>query len=234
MKTAFYSFQLSRVHCIETRSRGNQDVTLISFGVLLNKQEQGRGTSLAPMWIGTVLEKEDIGKAATINGYPTSRVNMRKNWTIGPTEVREHDRIDIVLTGTNTNESQLPTADREKFDEWTIKALNIYYSWLLGNFASGLGLGPVAEWIGPPAAAISKFLTDPIGTVLGYEAPARCNGLVFAGSMVFTTAELDNLDYIEEEATMYDARIPVQTAVIRQRPTYEQMLALEETPDWLS
>lgn len=219
MKTAYYDFQLSRVHCIETRSRGNSDRTLISFGILLNKNEQGRGTSLAPMWNGTILEKELISKAATSNGLPVSYVNMSKSWRIGPVEVREHDRIDVVLTGTNTNESDLPTADREKFDEWTLKALNIYYSWLLGNFVSGLGLAPVAEWIGASAGTLTEFFTDPIAFVLGYEGPARCNGLVFVGSQVFTATELMNLEYVDGEATVFNTRIPVQTAVIRQRYT---------------
>ena len=219
MKTAYYDFQLSRVHCIETRSRGNSDRTLISFGLLLNKNEQGRGTSLAPMWNGTVLEKEQISKAATTNGLPVSYVNMSKSWRIGPTEVREHDRIDVVLTGTNTNESDLPTADQEKFDQWTLKALNVYYSWLLGNFVSGLGLAPVPEWIGAPAGALAEFFSDPIAFLLGYEAPARCNGLVFAASQVFTAAELMNLDYVDEEVTVYNTRIPAQIAVIRQRHT---------------
>lgn len=225
MKTYYYSFQLSRVHCIETRSRGNMDITLISFGVMLNSREQGRGTSLAPMWSGTatggtVLRGEEISEAALANGHPTSSVNMHKNWTIGPLQIGDGDAVDILVTGTNTIESVLPSADQAVLDKWTIKALNAYYSWLLGKFASGLGLEPAMEYIAPTAGtAIAEFLNDPVGTLLGYDPPGMCNGLVFADSMHFSAAELSELEYTPETATMYSVVIPVDRAVLSRRYT---------------
>ena len=118
---------------------------------------------------------------------------MRRDWIVGPTEVRDGDAVDIVVTGTNTDDDQLPTADQQKMDRLTIDAFNVYYSWLLGNFASGRGLTVVAEYFGAAGGVLGAFLADPVGTLLGYEPQGPCNGMVFAGSVSLTSRDLEVL-----------------------------------------
>src|SRR5687768_5732812 len=130
MSTWYYTFQLTRIHTIEFRSR-NADVDFVQFGVLHNGNDQGHGSAVVPMIRGSI-GGEEITDQSFENGYGTTRKfeRMTKSWTIGPTEVSDGDNVAIVVSGTNTNDAQLPTADQQKIDELTIKFLNSYYSWL--------------------------------------------------------------------------------------------------------
>lgn len=95
------------------------------------------------------------------------------------------------LQRTNTSDSQLPTADQEPINKWTIKLTNIYLSVLVGQFVSALGPSALADYIGGHAAGtVAAFLADPVGTLLGYRPPGPCNGTVFASTGTFTGAGL--------------------------------------------
>ena len=197
MSTWYYTFQLSRIHSIQTRSRGPSDVDLITFGALLDKRDQGHGSAVIPVFRDSSIGGERITTYSVESGYVETirREHMRRDWILGPTEVRDGDAVDIVVTGTNTDDDQLPTADQQKMDRLTIDAFNVYYSWLLGNFASGLGLTAVAEYFGVAGGAIGAFLADPVGTLLGYEPQGPCNGMVFAGSVSLTSRDLEVLGW---------------------------------------
>ncbi|MGI8713196.1 MAG: hypothetical protein ACR2NR_08450 [Solirubrobacteraceae bacterium] len=208
---AFYTFQLERLAAQNIRSR-TTDVDLITFGVLVNGRDQGHGSALVPIWPGTVLNAEEIMPAAAVNGYPHAREHMSANWEIGPLEVSDSDQIAIVYTATNTSDSQIPTADQQAVDAWTIKLVDIYYSYLLGEFASGLGLSAVTEYFGSlggkVGGAVAAFLSDPVGTALGVKPQGPCNGTVFADSKSFTGATLGQLPSTPSQETRWNVTIP--------------------------
>lgn len=200
---SFFSFQLSRLTSFESRSRGN-DINLVSFGVLVNKRDHGRFTAVTPMFKGHSLHGREISEGARANGLPYTVSGIAKNWEIGPIEVTPGDSVDIVTTLTNTGDSQLPSAHQQAVDDWTIKALNVYYSWLLGQFVSGLGLKFVSDFTGTGSDAlrgVAAFLADPIGTLLGYEKSGPCNGVVVAEALRYTDRELEALTYRPELAS---------------------------------
>lgn len=198
----FYTFQLSRVEAQNIRSRVT-DIDLLTFGILVNGHDKGHGSALVPMWPGTVLTGNLIEQAAAVNGHPHSRRQMTKDWVVGPVDVLDGDNVSLVYTATNTSDSQLPTADQRAIDEWTIKLLNIYYSILLGEFVSGLGLRAVADFIGANlTSAAVAFLADPVGTILGVEPQGPCNGTVFADAKEFTGAALKGLPSTPAQVTL--------------------------------
>ena len=193
---SFYTFQLARIDAQSVRSNGPDDTDLITFAVLVNGRDQGHGTALTPVFPG-VLQANDITQGALINGMPTSRNHMTDQWVIGPLWVQDTDQVSIVYSATNTNDSQLPTADQQQIDAWTVKFFDIVLSWLVGEFVSGLGLNPITEYIGAnvggAAGAVAAFFADPVGTVLGLKPHGPCNGIVFAGKKEFTGAQLRQL-----------------------------------------
>jgi hypothetical protein len=220
MSTWYYSFQLSRIHCIETRSKstGPSDIDVLTFGVLLNGRDQGHGAAVVPIFRGDTMNPDQINESSRENGYgPTFLADrMAQNWMIGPTEVRDGDGIDIVVTATNTNDSQLPTGDEQKIQRMELDALNIYYSWLLGQFVSGLGLNVVAEYVGSQiggvGGGIASFLADPVGKLLGWEPQGRCNGLVFGDKISLPSRAIEALDWSPDPFQW--ATGPVEMAVI--------------------
>jgi hypothetical protein len=195
MSTWYYTFQLSRINTIEFRSR-HGDVDVIQFGVLLDGNDQAHGSAVVPMFRNAIGGKE-ITSQSSQNGYAMTQnyVRMTDSWTIGPIEVTEGDTIAIVVSGTNTADSQLPTADQQKVDELTIKFLNAYYSWLLGQFISAFGLKTIAEFAVTGSAEVVSFLTDPVGWALGFEPSGPCNGPVFAGDIWLNAVQLEELEW---------------------------------------
>ncbi len=145
---------------------------------------------------------------------------MSENWEIGPLEVADDDQVSIVYTATNTSDSQLPTADQQAVDAWTIKAVDIYYSYLLGEFASGLGLSEVSEYfgssLGKAGGAVAAFLADPVGTALGIKPQGPCNGTVFADSKSFTGATLAQLPSNPSQETRWGVTIPTSWSELTQ------------------
>jgi hypothetical protein len=190
-----FSFQLSELKCLETRSRGPNDVDLITFGVLVNKREHGRFTAVSPVFKNYSLRGKEIAEAARSSGLPYEPKSIKKDWEIGPVEVNPGDSVEIVTTITNTGDANLPTADQQKMDELVIKSLNIYYSWLLGQFVSGLGLTAVQEFVGAGAGAVASFFADPVGKILGYQKSGPCNGTVVAQVLQYSHNELQDLPY---------------------------------------
>lgn len=219
----YYTFELSRIHCIQPRSKGASDVDLITFGVLVNQRDQGHGAVIVPVFGGSSMTPAQLMEESRTNGYGTtfSGVHMGPDWMIGPTEVLDGDDVSIVLTGTNTNDSQLPTADQQKIDRLELDALNIYYSWLTGQFVSALGLAVVSEFVGSviggAGGAVASFFADPVGTLLGYEPKGPCNGLAFGANLSRSSRDLESLDWAPDPYQW--ATGPVEMAVITQ--TYD-------------
>src|ERR671927_29493 len=58
-----------------------------------------------------------------------------------------------------------------------------------GSFNEGAAIN---EYIfgATAAGAVAAFFADPVGTLLGYKPPGRCNGTVFSGKKTFTGATL--------------------------------------------
>ena len=220
MATWYYSFELSRIHCIEPRSRGANDIDLITFGVLLNQRDQGHGAVIVPVYRGSSMTPAELMEESRSNGYGTtfSGVHMGRDWMIGPTEVRDGDGVGMLFTGTNTNDSQLPTADQQKMDRMVLDAYNIYYSWLAGEFVSGLGLTVISEFVGSTiggaGSAIASFLADPVGTLLGYEPQGPCNGLAFGDNLSRSSRDLESLEWAPDPYEW--ATGPVEMAVMTQ------------------
>ncbi len=223
MSTWYYTFQLSRIHCIETRSGGggtDVDIDILTYGVLLNRRDQGHGALVVPIMSGDTLNPDEINEQAHTNGYGQtfSADHMARNWIIGPTEVHDGDDIKIVLTATNTSDSQLPTGDQQKMERLELDALNIYYSWLAGEFESGLGLGMIAAYVGgkitDAGGAIAKFLADPVGTLLGWESQGQCNGLVFGDKIELSSRDIESLDWAPDPTQW--ATGPMEMAVLSQ------------------
>jgi len=202
MSTWFYTFQLTRVHPIELRSNIGGDTDLMTFGVALNKRDQGHGSAVVPMFRNSNIGGKALYDQSVQNGFVSTikRERMTKDWTLGPTEIRDGDAVDIVVAGTNTNDSQLPTADQQKMDRLTIDFLNVYYSWLVGNFVSTLGLEKVVELIGLGGGAFASYLADPVGRLLGWQAQGPCNGMVFAGTVSLSANDLEALDWTPDPA----------------------------------
>jgi len=206
---AFYSFQLERIVAANIRSR-IQDIDLLTFGVLVNGRDQGHGTALIPVGPGASIPAAEFNQAADVNGFPRTRNNMSENWEIGPLEVLDADEVSIVYTATNTSDSQIPTADQQTVDKWTIKIVDIYYSYLLGQFASGLGLGVLEEYVGRLGGPVASFLADPVGWALGVKPVGPCNGTVFADHLSFTGATLGQRPAAQSQETRWGVTIPTQ------------------------
>jgi hypothetical protein len=218
MSTRYYTFQLSRIHCIQNRSKLPNDIDILTFGVLLNQRDQGHGAAVVPIFRDSMLNPDEINESSRANGYgPTfSADHMARSWMIGPTEVRDGDGIDIVVTATNTSDSQLPTADQQKIERMELDALNVYYSWLLGEFVSSLGLSVIAEYIGSSigqaGSAIASFLADPVGKLLGWEPQGPCNGLVLGDKISLPSRAIEALDWAPDPYPW--ATGPVEMALI--------------------
>jgi hypothetical protein len=163
---------------------------------------------------------DELMQESYTNGYGStfSGNHMGRDWMIGPTEMRDGDNVGILLTGTNTNDSQLPTADQQTMDQMELKAFDIYYSWLAGEFISGLGLTVLADYvggaIGGAGGAVAAFLADPVGTLLGYEPQGPCNGPAFAANLSRTSRDLESLDWAPDPYAW--ATGPVEMAVVTQ------------------
>jgi hypothetical protein len=223
MSTWYYTFQLSRVHTIQTRSRQSSDVDIVTFGVLVNQRDQGYGEIISPVFRDSTLKPQELVEQARTNGYGGTfkKAHMDGLWIIGPTEVRDGDNVQVIVTGTNTNDSQLPTADQQKMDRLELDALNIYYSWMAGQFISALGLSSIAEYIGSQVGgaggAIAAFFADPVGTILGYEPQGPCNGPGVGGDpdtdkIGLASRDLESLDWAPDPVQW--ATGPVEMAVI--------------------
>ncbi len=223
----FFSFQLTKVDPQSIRSR-TTDIDLLTFGVLVNGRDQGHGYAVIPMWPGKAVESRSFFDGAAQNGHPYGRDHMSEDWVIGPLYVEDTDKVEVVATATNFSDSTLPSMSQQEADRWSIKMLNIYYSVLVGNFISALGLTAIADYIGgaTAAGAVAAFLADPVGTLLGYKPPGHCNGTVFSAKNNFTGASLGGLPstpgverFWGKEVNMWWTRGRQASTAARNRPT---------------
>jgi hypothetical protein len=172
---SFYMFRLERIHAITIRGRIPDD-DIITFTVLVNQLERGRGAALFPA----------IGAGASFSPFavpPRNGKNIDREWNIGPFQVAPGDLISVAYTGTNTSDDHSIALDTEKQDKIEIKILDT----ILTTATGGVG-----GLLGSAIGAVFGLISDPVGTILGFRPQGPCNGVVFAEGRDFTGAGLDN------------------------------------------
>jgi hypothetical protein len=172
----FYAFRLELINVITPRSRGLDD-DVVTFGVLVNQVDRGHGTGTFPS-----LAAGSSTPAAAVP--PGNRKNMNGAWECGPFEFAPGDLVHVFYSGYNIADAHNITLDTQKQDEIELKILDAILSGAVGAIG-----GPLGSVIGGILGAI----TDPVGTLLGFEPPVRCDGLVFSDAVQFSGAGLDNL-----------------------------------------
>jgi hypothetical protein len=178
---SFYMFRLERIHAITIRGR-IPDNDIITFSVIVNQVERGRGAALFP----------DVGAGASFRPFPVLPRNGRNidsEWNIGPFEIAPGDLVAVAYTGTNTSDDHNITLDTALQDKIEIKILDT----ILTSAVGGLGsvAGGVGAALGSVIGGILGVIGDPVGTILGFQPQGPCNGVVFAGARDFTGAGLD-------------------------------------------
>jgi len=228
---AFYTFQLAQIEPQTIRSR-HTDIDHVTFGVLVNGRDQGHGYAVTPVFPGQALTGKVLTEGASTNGLAHGGSRMSQDWKIGPLAIEDGDEVSIVYTATNLSDGGLPTADQQAFDAYTIKFLNGFYSVLLGQFVSGLGLSAVAELIGANASgAVAAFFADPVGKILGVEPAGPCNGTVFADKKAFTHASLAQLPSTAAQETSFGVTINSAWSELTAHYTDEQTHSHENCGD---
>jgi hypothetical protein len=172
----FYAFKLEQIHVKSPRSKGLDD-DVVTFGVLVNQQDRGHGTGFFPL----------LGQGHTVRASavpPKNRKNMNQLWEVGPFEIAPGDQVSVFYTGTNTSDEHNINLDTEQQDKIELKILDSILSAAVGTIG-----GPVGAVIG----AIVGQITDPVGKIIGFEPPVRCDGPVFSDAVPFSGSGLDNL-----------------------------------------
>jgi hypothetical protein len=193
---SFYTFALDELHPLNPRSRGPNDILFLSFGVVVNKRDQGYYILTAPIFPER-LRSSDIDAAAANNGYPSPKhANTRSPWTIGPIEVADNDEVAIIYEGINVSDDP-NFARSDAFAQAETKLASYFYAYLLGNFWSGLGLAGVPSVVDKfdLPDEVKKFLDNPVGYLLGVHPSGPCNCLVFKDALKFTGRELGAFAY---------------------------------------
>ncbi|TRU81185.1 MAG: hypothetical protein EWV76_03710 [Microcystis novacekii Mn_MB_F_20050700_S1] len=173
---AFYAFRLDRINVITPRSN-HLDDDVVTFGVLVNQVDIGHGTATFPsLSSGSMTLLPEVP--------PRNRKNINQRWECGPYEFSSGDLIHVFYSGFNIADDHNITLDTQKQDQIELKILNAI---LTG------AVGAIGGLIGAAIGAVLGAITDPIGSLLGYQPPVRCNGLVFSDAVEFSGAGLDSL-----------------------------------------
>ena len=173
---AFYEFRLDRIDVRFQRGK-IPDNDLVTFGVFINQVDRGHG-------VGNFTDVITGASVPASGVQPESRVNMSKQWIIGPLEVASGDGVSVVYTGMNLSDTPGGLNAQQQSDV-ELKILDSVTSAVVG--AAGLGL------VGSALASALGFLGDPIGKLLGVSKQFPCNGLVFSDGVPFTGAGLESL-----------------------------------------
>jgi hypothetical protein len=173
---AFYVFRLAEIHVISTRDL-RQDDDIVTFAVLVNEVTRGRASALfTAMVAGASLAPSVLP--------PRNGKNINRQWDVGPFQIAAGDAVKVIYSSTNIHDNANITLETEQQDKIELKILDE-----IVTVAAGAVGGPIGAVLGAALGAI----TDPVGTLLGFERPVRCNGLVFSEVKLFTGEGLDRL-----------------------------------------
>jgi hypothetical protein len=173
---SLYAFTLDTLHVLVHRGK-LQDEDVLTFSVMINNIERGRGAGLFPDLSDNTIEPTSVVPMSARKGSATA------NWVIGPFELQPYDTVDIIYTVINTSDSQLSNQDAEKFE---LKVLDEILTTAVGSIGGGIGAALGAALGG---------ITDPVAKFLGWEPRGPCNGLVLSDSVPFTGGSLADLEY---------------------------------------
>jgi hypothetical protein len=173
---AFYAFKLSRINVINPRAR-TVDNDIVTFTVLVNQLDRGRGSGFFP----AMGKNSNIAAAAVNTTNRTGR--MGKDWIVGPLEISPGDIIHLIYSGTNTSDGDLSQIERDKIE---LKILDSIVS---------AAVGAIGGAIGAAIGTALGYISDPVGTILGYEPYGPCNGLVFSDTIEFSGSGLATLPF---------------------------------------
>lgn len=168
-----YAFMLSHLEIGETRGKQNTDDYLVTFSVTINDQVRGAGSG----------RFEVLARGATAYPpRPDRRERMTRGWVLGPFELEPDDHVVLTVSGTNIGDSE-HRINQEESEKMQMKLLESVVSAGIGLFTGVIGAGVTG--------ALSHFLT-PVSKLLGWEAPERCNGLVFGEQIELTVPRASN------------------------------------------
>ncbi len=192
----YLAFTLNEINVIHRRGKINDD-DVVTFSVLVNQIERGRGATLFPDIPG--------GGGASIlvrELAPSTGAGIDRNWVIGPLDIRPGDLVTIIYSGTNTSDSQLDLSGQAQIE---LKILDALTTAVVG--AAGLGA------IGSAISGALGFIGDPIGKLIGFEAQGPCNGTVFSDALQFTGDGLSGLAFapLSEHASVLKSTLPGAT-----------------------
>ncbi|RIZ70644.1 MAG: hypothetical protein D0530_07165 [Methylococcales bacterium] len=210
MSTLLFSFRLNAIHSQNQRGK-NADYDVITFQVLKNNQVTGQGGITTVVSSGMTITTAPPPNDLFFPPFkPTYKDRMNDQWIIGPIEIGANDHINVVYSATNIGDPGLGN-DEIKTDKIIEKLLDIYYQALLSevtievagtigavtDIAAGIfgASKDVAGNFSDTLKNIANAIENPVETFLGEPDNGICNGVVFAGSMSFTGAGLNQLIY---------------------------------------
>lgn len=173
---SFYMFRLSRIRVIHTRDE-RQDDDIVAFAVLVNEVTRGKGSAFFPLMVAGT-------SSPTSAVPPRNGKNISRAWDAGPFQIAPGDAVKVVYSGTNIHDNDDITLQTEQQDKIQLKILD----GLVTTAAGAVG-GPLGAVLG----GVLGLITDPVGTLIGFTSPVRCNGLVFVEGKQFTGDGLDRL-----------------------------------------
>lgn len=178
-----YAFILSQLEIGETRGKQNTDDYIVTFSVKINDVLRGSGS-------GRLVS---LAKGATVPMQrPDRRDRMNSGWVIGPFELEEGDHVVVTITGTNIGDSEWRISQEES-EKLQMKILESVVT---------AAAGVLTGVIGATASGAISALLSPMSEFLGWEAPERCNGLVFADEIEFRLSQIERLSFVEELPNM--------------------------------
>lgn len=196
-----YAFVLSQLEIGETRGKQNTDDYLVTWSVKINEQHRGSGSG----------RFEVLTKGAVVPAIRAdTRDRMSGGWTLGPFELEPEDTVVLTVTGTNIGDSEF-RIDQEASEKLQIKMLEGVLS---------AAAGALTGIAGTVVTGLLSWVTNPVSTLLGWEAPERCNGLVFAGEIPFSLEQLEQLDY-PEDRTLTQVRVATITRDYTDEATHD-------------
>ena len=174
-----YAFMLLGLEIGETRGKQNTDDYIVTFSVKINDQLRGAGS-------GRLVA---LARGARVPmPRPDRRDRMNLGWVVGPFELEPDDKVVVTFTGTNIGDSQFRIGQEES-DRLQMKILESVVS---------AATGVLTGVIGATAAGVIAALTTPISELLGWEAPERCNGLVFVDEIELELSQIERLAFDDD------------------------------------
>lgn len=192
---SYYVFRLDSFLVRVPRNKPEDD-DVVTFNVKVNQVDRGHGSQI---FFGMRSSPTPVPVAVLA---PNNARNMNRFWEIGPIEIRPTDAVHIVYSATNIQDFRDLGLQTQQQDEIELKILNTLVS---------SGVGTIGGPVGALAGFVIGLFSDFVGSILGYEAPSRCNGIVFADEVLFTGGALQELSLSSLPPPMYGT--PLQPGV---------------------